>query len=227
MKKQISPLFMFLGILFCVCLILSNILATKLIIVGGLSATAGLLVFPISYIINDIIVEVWGYSRTRQLIWVAFGMNFLVIILMQLSVTLPPAPYWTGQDAYAAAFSQTPRIACASLVAFLAGSFTNAYIMSRMKIRSQGKRFGLRAVISTLFGETADSLFFFTVAFAGVIGWKEILVMILVQSCLKSIYEVVVLPVTIPLVRRIKRMEQTDIFDDHISYHILRVKEVS
>ena len=227
MNKSVPLSFMLLGVLFGVCLILSNLLATKLITVFGLSATAGLIVFPISYIINDTIVEVWGYRKARLVIWLAFAMNFLAIAFMQLSVMIPSAAYWDGQEAYASAFSQAPRVAFASLIAFLCGSFINAFVMSKMKIRSQGKHFGLRAVVSTLFGESADSLLFFTIAFAGIVSWENIAIMIVAETFLKSAYEVVILPVTTFVVRYIKRTEQTDVYDEKISYNVLKIKDVS
>ena len=226
MNKSIPLSFMLLGILFSVCLILSNLLATKPITIFGFSATAALIIFPVSYIINDVIAEVWGYRKVRLMIWIAFAMNFLAILFMQLSVKLSPAPYWDGQQAYAQAFSQTPRVAFASLIAFLFGSFINAYVMSRMKIRAQGKRFGVRAIVSTLFGESADSLLFFSIAFAGIFAWKEILIMMVVETILKSAYEVVILPVTTVVVRYIKRTEKTDVYDEGISYHVLKIKDV-
>jgi uncharacterized integral membrane protein (TIGR00697 family) len=227
MPKQVSLSFMLLSILLSVCFILSNLFATKIITVFGLSATAGLIVFPVSYIINDTIVEVWGYRKARLVIWLAFAINFLAILLMQLSVKLPHPAYWTGQDAYAAAFSQAPRVAAASLIAFLFGSFTNAYVMSRMKVSAKGKNFGVRAIVSTLFGESADTLLFCTVAFAGMVAWKNIAIMIVAEILLKSAYEAVILPVTNLVVRYIKRTEQSDVFDENISYNILRVKDVS
>jgi uncharacterized integral membrane protein (TIGR00697 family) len=226
MTKTVSISFMLSGILFSVCLILANLLATKVITIWGFSATAGLIIFPVSYILNDTITEVWGYRKARLVIWTAFAMNFLAIVLMQLSVVIPPAPYWDGQNAYAAAFSQAPRVAFASLVAFLSGSFINAYVLSRMKIRTQGKGFGVRAIVSTLFGETADSCLFFTVAFAGIVAWKDILIMIIAETVLKSAYEVLVLPVTTVVVRYIKRHEQTDVYDEAISYNILKINDI-
>jgi uncharacterized integral membrane protein (TIGR00697 family) len=227
MNRSVSLSFMLLGIFFSVCLILSNLPATKAISIFGFSATAGLIIFPISYIMNDAIVELWGYRKARLIIWIAFAMNFMVIVFLQLSVKITPAPYWDGQEAYARTFSQAPRVACASLFAFLFGSFINAYVMSRMKIRTQGKGFGVRAVVSTLFGESADSFLFFSVAFAGIFAWKDIFIMMVVETFLKSAYEVVVLPVTTAVVRYIKHTEQTDVYDEGISYHILKIREVS
>ncbi|MDR2848016.1 MAG: queuosine precursor transporter [Bacteroidales bacterium] len=226
MTKTVSISFMLSGILFSVCLILSNLLATKVITIGGFSATAGLIIFPVSYILNDTITEVWGYRKARLVIWTAFFMNFLAIVLMQLSVIIPPASYWDGQNAYAAAFSQAPRVAFASLVAFLFGSFINSYVLSRMKIRTSGKGFGIRAIVSTIFGETADSCLFFTIAFAGMVAWNDILIMMIVETVLKSAYEVLVLPITAIVVRYIKRKEQTDVYDKAISYNILKITDV-
>jgi len=222
MNKSVSVSFMLLGILFSVCLILSNLLAAKPISIFGLSATAALIIFPVSYVINDVIVEVWGFRKARMIIWIAFAMNFLAIVFIQLSVKIAPAAYWDGQAAYAQTFSLALRVACASLIAFLVGSFINAYVMSRMKMRTQGKGFGVRAVVSTLFGESADSLLFFSIAFAGIFAWKDILVIIAVQTILKTAYEIVILPVTTVVVRYIKRTEKTDVYDEGISYNVFK-----
>ena len=226
MNKSVSLSFMLLGILLSVCLILSNLLAAKPISFFGLSATAALITFPVSYIINDVIAEVWGFRKARLVIWIAFAMNFLAIVFIQLSVIVAPAPYWDGQEAYAQTFSLAPRVAFASLIAFLVGSFINAYVMSRMKIRTQGKGFGTRAIVSTLFGESADSLLFFSIAYSGIFAWKEILVIMVVETILKTAYEIVILPVTTVVVRYIKRKEKTDVYDEGISYNVLKVTDV-
>ena len=154
-----------LGVLFCTCLVASNLLETKVVrlwqMPGGhiLSVTAGLLVFPISYIINDCIVDVWVYRKARLFIWLGFAMKFLVTVM------LPAAPFWEGEEAFNFVFGLAPRIAAASLLAFLVGSFLNAYVMSRMKIRSAGRNFSARAILSTLVCESADSLLCFPIAF--------------------------------------------------------------
>ena len=165
MDKKVSVPFMLLGILFCVCLIASNLLETKVVRIGPLTATAGLIVFPISYILNDCIAEVWGFKKARLIIWSGFAMNFLVVLFAQLAVMLPAAPFWEGEEGFNFVFGMAPRIAFASFTAFLAGSFLNAYIMSRMKILSRGRHFSVRAIVSTLAGESADSLIFFPIAF--------------------------------------------------------------
>ena len=226
MQKTVTIPFMLLAILFNVCLIASNLLETKVIQVGGITATAGLLIFPISYIINDCIAEVWGYKKARLNIWSGFAMNFLVVGFAQLAVMLPAAPFWEGEESFNFVFGMAPRIVFASLCAFLVGSFINAYVMSRMKVASKGKHFSARAVISTLLGESADSLIFFPIAFAGVIPTNELLMMIGIQAFLKSAYEVIILPVTIQVVKYIKKVEGIDVYDEKISYNILKVKDI-
>ena len=217
---------MLLGILFNVCLVAANLLETKVVQLGGITATAGLIVFPISYIINDCIAEVWGFRKARLIIWSGFASNFLVIAFGQLAVSLPAAPFWEGEAGFNFVFGMAPRIAIASLIAFLVGSFLNAYVMSRMKIHSEGKHFSMRAVLSTLIGESADSLLFFPIAFAGLIPAEELWLMIGTQATLKSLYEVVILPVTIRVVRYIKKVDGSDVYDVGTSYNILRVKDI-
>ena len=226
MKQQVSVPFMLLGILFNVCLIAANLLETKVIQVGSLTVTAGLLVFPISYIINDCIAEVWGFKKARLIIWSGFAMNFFVVALGLIAVAIPAAPFWEGEEHFNFVFGMAPRIVAASLMAFLVGSFLNAYVMSKMKVASQGRNFSARAIWSTVVGETADSLIFFPVAFGGVIAWKELLIMMGIQIVLKSMYEVIILPVTIRVVKAIKKIDGSDVYDTNISYNVLKVKDI-
>ena len=227
MKEKVSVPFMLLGILFNVCLIAANLLETKVIQIGGISITAGLLVFPISYIINDCIAEVWGFKKARLIIWTGFAMNFFVVGLGLLAVSIPAAPFWDGEEHFNFVFGMAPRIVCASLIAFLVGSFLNAYVMSKMKIASQGRNFSARAVLSTVVGEAADSVLFFPIAFAGIIPVRELAIMVCVQIVLKTLYEIVILPITIQVVKYIKRVEGIDVYDEGISYNVLKVKDLS
>lgn len=226
MKEKVSVPFMLLGILFNVCLIAANLLETKVIQVGSLTVTAGLLVFPISYIINDCIAEVWGFKKARLIIWSGFAMNFFVVALGLIAVAIPAAPFWEGEEHFDFVFGMAPRIVAASLMAFLVGSFLNAYVMSKMKVASRGRHFSARAILSTLAGETADSLIFFPVAFGGIIAWRELLIMMCIQIILKSMYEVIILPVTIRVVKAIKKIDGSDVYDTDISYNVLKVKDI-
>ena len=226
MKEKVSVPFMLLGILFNVSLIAANLLETKVIQIGSLTVTAGLLVFPISYIINDCIAEVWGFKKARLIIWSGFAMNFFVVALGLIAVAIPAAPFWEGEEHFDFVFGMAPRIVAASLMAFLVGSFLNAYVMSKMKVASRGRHFSARAILSTLAGETADSLIFFPVAFGGIIAWRELLIMMCIQIILKSMYEVIILPVTIRVVKAIKKIDGSDVYDTDISYNVLKVKDI-
>lgn len=226
MKEKVSVPFMLLGILFNVCLIAANLLETKVIQVGSITVTAGLLVFPISYIINDCIAEVWGFKKARLIIWSGFAMNFFVVALVLIAVALPAAPFWEGEQHFDFVFGMAPRIVVASLLAFLVGSFLNAYVMSKMKVASGGRNFSARAIWSTVVGETADSLIFFPIAFGGLIAWPELLVMMGTQIVLKSLYEVIILPITIRVVKAVKRIDGSDVYDTDISYNVLKVKDI-
>ena len=226
MKEKVSVPFMLLGILFNVCLIAANLLETKVIQIGSLTVTAGLLVFPISYIIKDCIAEVWGFKKARLIIWSGFAMNFFVVALGLIAVAIPAAPFWEGEEHFDFVFGMAPRIVAASLMAFLVGSFLNAYVMSKMKVASRGRHFSARAILSTLAGETADSLIFFPVAFGGIIAWRELLIMMCIQIILKSMYEVIILPVTIRVVKAIKKIDGSDVYDTDISYNVLKVKDI-
>ena len=228
MKKEnlVSVPFMVLGIVFCVCLVAANLLETKVVQLGPIAVTAGLIVFPVSYIINDCIAEVWGFRKARLIIWMGFLMNFFVVALGQIAIAIPAAPFWEGEEAFDFVFGMAPRIAATSLTAFLVGSFINAYVMSRMKVASQGRHFSARAILSTVAGESADSLIFFPLAFGGLMPVNELMKMMVVQVVLKTAYEIVILPVTIRVVNYIKRVDESDVYDEHISYNVLKIKEI-
>ena len=225
-EKKISVLFMLYGILFCVCLITANVLETKQISFGPANMTAGLIVFPVSYIINDVVCEVWGYGRTRLLIWLGFAMNFMFVIFGAIADWIPGAPYWHGEEGFHQIFGLAPRIAGASFLAFLAGSFINAYVMSKMKLSSEGRNFSYRAVMSTIFGELTDSVIFFPLALGGVIPWEEMPSLVITQVTIKTLYEILVLPMTIRVVAFTKRHDHEDVFDKDVAYNIFKVKEL-
>ncbi len=225
MNRTFSLPFLVMGVIFCVCLICSNLLEVKMIALGPLTETAGLIVFPISYILNDCIAEVWGYRKTRFIIWLGFFMNLLTVIFIQLAILLPAAPFWEGQTAFETVYSATPRILLASFIAFLAGSFLNAFVMSKMKLSSGGKHFSVRAILSTVIGESADSLLFFPIAFAGIVPTRELWILIVTQTALKTLYEIAILPVTMRVVRWVKRIDGSDAYDQDISYNIFKIKD--
>lgn len=220
---MVSVLFMAFTITFSVCLIAANILETKQMVFGLLHITGGLLIFPISYIVNDVVCEVWGYRRASILIWTGFLTNFAFMMVASLADAIPGAPYWENEAGFHAIFGLTPRITLASFISFIAGSFVNAYVMSRMKLSDQGRRFPLRAIVSTIWGEGADSLIFFPLAFYGVLPDEEIPLIMLSQMALKTAYEIIILPVTIRVVQWVKQYEGEDIYDTDVSYNIFAI----
>lgn len=217
-QNTVSVLFMIFSILFCVCLITANILETKQIQVLSVSQTGGLIVFPVSYIINDCVCEVWGYSKARMLIWLGFAMNFFFVMVGALCDAIPGAPYWDNEEGFHAIFGLAPRIAAASFIAFICGSFINAYVMSKMKIASNGKNFSIRAILSTVAGESIDSLIFFPLALSSVVPAKELILLMVWQVILKTVYEIIALPITIRVVKALKKYEGEDVYDEGISY---------
>ena len=229
MKKErtnVSVLFMLFRILFTVCLITANLLETKQIAVGPINLTGGLLIFPVSYIINDCVSEVWGYGKARLLIWTGFLMNFFFVSVCGICDAIPGAPYWDNDAGFHAIFGLAPRIAVASFLAFIAGSFMNAYVMSRMKVKSKGRNFSARAILSTIFGESVDSIIFFPLALGWVIPWEEMPSLVITQVTLKTLYEIVALPITIRVVKFTKSHDHEDVFDKDITYNIFKINDL-
>lgn len=229
-----------MGMLFCVCLVTSNLLETKLFhLFGNVNLTCGFIVFPISYILNDCIAEVWGYRKARLIIWLGFLMNFFVVLMGGVACMLPPIV--PGSDAaFREVFGFAPQVAVASFTAFIVGSFLNAWVMSRMKIAARGSRhynlqFSLRAVLSTIVGEGADSLIFFPLAFYLLpmliegqpkVTFDILMSLMLTQVVAKTLYEVLVLPLTIRVVKFVKKYEGVDVYDEEVSYNPLKINQI-
>ena len=227
-EPRFSLTFLLLSSLFCICLIVSNLIEIKTIDVGSFfTITAGVIVFPISYILNDCIVEVYGFRKARLMIWMGFAANLLVSFFLQVAILLPGGDAWELQGAMESIYGSVPRIMFASFTAFLCGSFVNAYVMSKMKLSSGTKNFSLRAIVSTLWGEGVDSLLFFPIAFAGVFPWSVIFSLIVTQALIKTAYEIIILPITIRVVKRLKRIEGgEEIIDKDISYKWWKINEL-
>lgn len=224
-NHQVSVLFLLFATLFTTSLIMANLLATKQISIGPANFTGAIFVFPISYIVNDVVSEVWGFRRAKILIWMAFGLNFFFVILVWLIDLIPGVAWWQETPAgigFHAIFGIAPRIVLASFLAFLVGSFLNAFVISKMKVRNNGEHFTVRAVLSTLLGEFCDSIIFFPVALLGIVPIDQMPSFVLWQVCLKTAYEIIILPVTVKVVKWVKKVENVDVYDRDISYNIFR-----
>lgn len=216
-RRWLTPI----SVVFCTVLVISNITAIKPLSLPRLPfilMDGGNLLFPISYIFGDILVEVYGYAQARRVIWLGFAMNILAAACFSLVVRMPPAPGWDMQDAFASILSQTPRVVFGSVVAFWCGSFLNAWVMAKMKIWMNGRHLWVRTITSTIFGEGIDSLLFTTLAFAGVWPWELCLQIIFWNFVLKTGYEVVATPLTYLIVRRLKKAEQSDPYDTKTNF---------
>jgi len=180
---------------------------------GAFQFGAGVLFFPMAYIFGDILTEVYGYARARKVIWAGFIAMAFAAIMASVVVALPPAPGWPNQAAYETVFGQTPRIVMASMVAYFAGEFVNSYVLAKMKVADNGKRMGRRFVISTVAGQGVDSVLFYPLAFYGL--WENTLLLkvMAAQWVLKILVEIVLLPITVRVVRALKKVEAEDVFD--------------
>ncbi|MDO5442338.1 MAG: queuosine precursor transporter [Bacteroidia bacterium] len=225
MKKEFSSIFVMMCTLMAVCLVASNIFTTKVFSVAGILLTGDLLIFPVSYILNDCISEVYGYRKARFAIWMSFAVNFLFVIFAQIVVALPEASFWEGGEHFNYIFKMEIWVAVASLLAFLTGSTVNAAVMSKMKVADKGERFWLRAIVSSLAGDLCDSLVFMPIVFWSV-GLRKLLLMILCQVGVKVLYETLCLPLTQRVVRSVKIKDATDVFDDGISYNPFKIRDL-
>jgi hypothetical protein len=217
---------------FVAILLLSNVLGAgkvaqvRLPGIGDWPFGAGILFFPLSYIIGDVLTEVYGYARTRRVIWVGFAATGFMAFMSWVVVALPPAPDWANQAAYETVFGQVPRIVGASMVAFWAGEFVNAYVLARMKVWTAGRHLWARTIGSTFVGQGVDSLLFYPLAFWGAEGWTTGLVVtvLFTQWALKVGWEVLLTPVTYLVVNGLKRAEGVDLFDEGTDFTPFRVR---
>lgn len=222
-KPQFTPSFLILAILFIVCLIIANMVEIKTVKIGSVTVTAGLAVFPLSYIINDCLVEIYGFRKARLVIWLGFAMSLMTAIMLNIAIALPAGEDWQSQQAMEEIYGSVPRIMFASFAAFICGSMVNAYVMSRMKRSAVGSKsngtwkFSLRAIVSTLWGEGVDSVIFFPIAFLGTLPTTTIITLIISQALLKTGYEILILPITISVVKRLKRIEGSDTVDSEVT----------
>jgi len=199
--------------LYVATLLLTSILIPKLFALGPFVFAGGILVYPLNTIFGDVLTEVYGFNRTRRLIWIGLICEILLVLTTQMAIHLPPASGFKLQEAYSAIFSAMPRIVSSSFLAYVCCEFTNSYIMSRMKLWSMANNFPLRAVASTVGAQTVDSVVFFVAAFAGVVSSQILVSMIVSGIVFKSLYEILCLPVTMMIVRKLKAIEGIEHFD--------------
>jgi len=216
-----SPYFLVIVALYVTSLITANTLAVKVLNIGFFTADAGILTFPIAYIVGDVLTEVYGYAAARRVIWLGFICNALAVGAFQLAMILPAEATWDGGPAYERIFGSTPRLLLASMCAYLVGSFVNAYVLARMKVLTEGRWLWTRTIGSTIVGEGLDTLVFVLVAFAGVFSGQVLWEMLYTNWLFKTGYEVICTPLTYWVVNTLKRRENIDAYDTATDFNPL------
>ena len=213
--------------LFVAVLLISNLASTKIVSLWAFTFDGGTILFPLSYIFGDVLTEVYGYQRSRKVIWTGFGAALLMALVLWVVQEMPPAADWGNQQAYESLLGFVPRIVFASLFAYFGGAFSNAFLMSVLKIKTKGKFLWVRTIGSTLVGEGIDTAIFCMVAFYGVLP-NELLISIIISNYIfKSGVEILFTPITYAIIGFLKKREQVDVYDTGISYNPFRyfVKE--
>lgn len=210
---------------FVVVLLLSNVIgAGKVATLGGFTFGAGILFFPLGYVLGDVLTEVYGYARARRCIWAGFAAMLFMALMSFVVVSLPPADGWEGQAAYVAVFGQVPRIVFASITAFWAGEFVNSFVMAKMKLLTRGRYLWTRTIGSTVVGQGVDSILFYPLAFYGVWETGQVLTVMVTNWALKVAWEALLTPVTYAVVGWLKRREGVDIFDEGTNFTPFRTR---
>jgi uncharacterized integral membrane protein (TIGR00697 family) len=205
---------------FVAILLLSNIIgASKLATVGGVTFGAGILFFPLSYVIGDVLTEVYGYARARRVIWAGFAALIFMAIMSWVVVAMPPADGWDGQAAYETVFGNAWRIVLASVTAFWAGEFVNSYVLARMKLWTGGRHLWTRTIGSTIFGQAFDSLLFYPIAFLGIWTTEQVVTVMITNWAMKVAWEAALTPATYLVVGALKRREGVDVFDEGTDFN--------
>lgn len=224
-QEGYSPWFVLIVAIFTTCLITSNIIAVKLIRVFGLVLPAAIVIFPLSYLFGDILTEVYGYRQARRVIWLGFFCNLLTVAAIWIGQILPAASFWDGQASYERILGYTPRLLAASFAAYLAGEFTNSFVLAKMKIATDGRWLWTRTIGSTLAGQAIDSAIFISLAFAGTIPPAMLLTTAVTQWLVKSGYEAVITPFTYWMVNFLKKREGIDVYDHDTRFNPLLLRD--
>ena len=223
-KKESFKYYSIISTLFVATIMISNTIATKLFSLGPLIFTGGVLIFPITYIFGDILTEVYGYSRSRKVIWTGFAALIFMSLIFWIVGLLPPAPTWPNQEAYVAILGLVPRIVLASIIGYWAGSFANSFVLAKMKLFTKGKHLWTRTIGSTIVGEGVDTVLFVSIAFYGVVSGGILVLAILSGYAFKVAYEIIATPITYKIVGFLKKAESTDYYDYNTKFTPFKLK---
>jgi len=223
--SSFSKLFIVLFGLFITCLLISNVIAGKLISIAGVVLPSAVILFPITYILGDVFTEVYGFRKTRLVIWGGFAANLIMSLIFMAAIALPSPSFFADSAAYAKVLGMTPRIVFASLVAYWAGEFANSIVLSLLKKTTKGKRLWMRTIGSTIAGQALDTALFITISFFGEVPPSVLLQMVIAQYLFKVGYEIIFTPLTYLIVGKIKKIENVDTFDTGVAYNPFNLGE--
>jgi uncharacterized integral membrane protein (TIGR00697 family) len=212
---------------FTATLLISNTLDNKIFKFGPIDLPAGIILFPLAYLFGDILTEVYGYARSRQVIWTGFISLILMVACYEIARVLPAASFWKNQTAFEAVLGLVPRIVLASIVAYSLGEFANSYTLAKMKVRMNGRVMPLRLIGSTVVGQFVDTTVFVLIAFTGVFPLPSLVSLTLSAWAFKVGWEIVALPITLPVVAFLKRAENEDYFDVNTDFNPFKLQEPS
>lgn len=210
-----------ISMLYVTSLLIANVTAFKIVQLGPVIFPAGLVIFPFSYIFDDILTEVYGYQYSRRVIWTGLFCIWLFCLVGKITTNLPAAPFWSFQEAYALVIGSVPRLVLASSISYLCSEFLNSYLLAKLKIACAGKHYWLRLLVSTGAGSAIDTMLFCLIAFLGALAWSNIMALIFWQWVIKVSYEILVIPLTYLLTRYLKRLEQEDHYDYKTNFNPL------
>ena len=221
-KPMVSRLFMMIAVTYVTCLLLSNLIAGKMwAVTESITLPAAVILFPVTYILGDVFTEVYGFKNARTVIWLGFGASFFAVAVYLIVIALPHPAFFEAQDAYKTVLGTTPRVAAASFIGYLFGEFSNSMILSKLKVKTNGRWLWIRTILSTVVGEGFDSVIFITISFFGTMENGVLLRMILFQYLFKVLYEIIFTPVTYAVTGWLKKKEQIDTYDHDVKYNVI------
>lgn len=220
-QNVVSKVFACLMGLYITCLLLSNLVAGKMMAIGSVTLPAAVILFPVTYILCDVFTEVYGFRSARTVIWMGFSCSFFAVVVYMITIALPHPDFWGNQEAYEIVLGTTPRVFAASLVGYLFGEFSNSMVLSKLKVLTKGKKLWVRTIFSTVVGEAFDTVIFITISFWGTMETSVLLQMMLFQYLFKVCYEIVCTPLTYVVIRKIKNIENIDVYDTDTKYKII------
>lgn len=220
-EKDISKIFLVLVVLYITLMLISNILASRLIEICKISLTGAVILFPFTYILGDVFTEVYGYKKNKTIIWLSFACNLLMVLCFLIVINMPYPENFTNNEQFKVVLGTTPRVLFGSLLGFLVGGFLNSIILSKLKVATKGKYLALRTISSTIIGEAADTIIFVIIVFIGTLPNNIIINMIICQSIIKILIEILFTPITYKIINKIKDVEGIDTYDTNIDYKVI------